>query len=266
MSAVFNPSVVLLAGGLGARLREETEYRPKPMVTIGDHPILWHIVKTYTHWGLRHFIVCLGYKGQMIKEYFLNFRAMNHDFTTTIGGNYGVEYHADSAEDELRVTLADTGYDSMTGARIKQVERYIQGDTFCVTYGDGLADINIRQLLQFHHDHGRLATVTAVRPTSRFGILDISENSRVRRFAEKPIDEAWINAGYFVFDRRVLDYLKTDPDCVLEREPLSKLASDGQLVAYRHEGFFYAMDTYREFQMLNNLWNRGEAPWAVWHR
>ncbi|MBT6680739.1 MAG: glucose-1-phosphate cytidylyltransferase [Chloroflexi bacterium] len=254
---------VILAGGLGTRLREETEFRPKPMVEIGGRPILWHIMKMYAHYGFSEFVTCLGYRGDMIKEYFLNYEAMNNDFTATLGQGSSIEVHGAHDEQEFKVTLADTGRDTMTGGRVARIKQYIEGDTFLLTYGDGVSDIDIGALVEFHKSHGRLATVTAVRPTSRFGILDLEPNGNVIRFEEKPETNAWANAGYFVLDRRVFDYLDGD-DCIFEREPLQRLASDGQLAAFRHAGSFYTMDTYREFQALNALWESGEASWKTW--
>ncbi|MDT7778387.1 MAG: glucose-phosphate cytidylyltransferase [Acidobacteriota bacterium] len=254
---------VILCGGLGTRLREETEFRPKPLVEVGGRPILWHIMKLYAHHGFRDFVLCLGYRGNMIKEYFLNYEAMNNDFTICLGRQHRVTYHDEHTEQDFHVTLAETGLETMTGGRVKQVEKYIDGDTFLVTYGDGVADVDIRALVEFHHAHGRVATVTTVRPTSRFGVLDVGEDGRVQRFVEKPQLDGWASAGFFVFDRRIFDYLGGG-DCILEREPLERLAREGQLVAYRHDGYFFAMDTYREHEHLNQLWSSGEAPWKVW--
>lgn len=258
--------VVILCGGQGTRLREETEYRPKPLVDVGGRPILWHIMKLYAHYGLRDFVLCLGYRGNMIKEYFLNYEAMNNDFTISLGEKHKLLYHGSHEEQDFQVTLADTGNDTMTGARVKCVERYIKGDTFMVTYGDGVSDVDIDKLLHFHHAHGRLATVTTVRPTSRFGVLDLDSEGRVIDFAEKPQLNGWASSGFLVLNRQVFDYLSLDPTCVLEHDALERLAQDGELVAYRHEGFFYAMDTYREYLHLNDLWSSGKAPWAVWTR
>ncbi|MEW5982055.1 MAG: glucose-1-phosphate cytidylyltransferase [Acidobacteriota bacterium] len=256
--------VVILCGGQGTRLREETEFRPKPLVEIGGRPILWHIMKTFAHHGFNDFVLCLGYRGNMIKEHFLNYAAMNNDFTLRLGSREDIEYHGAHDEGDFRVTLADTGLDSMTGARVKLVERYIDGPTFMLTYGDGLSDLDLRALLEFHVRHGRLATVTTVRPRSRFGILDLDDDGSVRRFAEKPTLDGWVSAGYFVFNRGVFDYLSADAHCALEQQPMEQLASQGQLMAYRYEGFFYAMDTYREFQFLNEEWRHGRAPWKAW--
>jgi len=255
--------VVILCGGYGTRLREETEFRPKPLVEVGGRPVLWHIMKSYAHYGLRDFVLCLGYRGDMIKEYFLNYEAMNNDFTICLGAQNHITYHGAHAEQDFHVTLADTGLDTLTGGRIKRIEKYIDDDTFMVTYGDGVSDINIRALLEFHRAHGRLATMSTVRPLSRYGLLDLAEDGQVVRFEEKPITEGWASAGFFVLQRGVFDYLTGD-DCVWEREPLERLAREGQLMAYRHAGFFFAMDTYREYKYLNELWNTGQAQWKVW--
>jgi glucose-1-phosphate cytidylyltransferase len=254
---------IILCGGQGTRLREETEYRPKPLVDIGGHPILWHIMKLYAYHGFHDFVLCLGYRGNMIKEYFLNYEAMNNDFTICLGQRSSLRYHTAHEEQDFHVTLADTGIDSMTGARVKRAERYIDDDVFMVTYGDGLSDLNIGELVRHHQQHGRMATVTTVRPFSRFGVLELAEDGKVESFSEKPQINGWANAGYYVFDRRVLDYLSAEPDCILEREPMERLAGAGELMAYRHGGFFYAMDTYREYLHLNELWNSHQAPWAI---
>ncbi|NQT92322.1 MAG: glucose-1-phosphate cytidylyltransferase [Lentisphaerae bacterium] len=255
---------VILCGGMGTRLREETEYRPKPMVEIGGRPILWHIMKTYSNHGFRDFVLCLGYRGDVIREYFLNYEANNNDFTVCLGDKRRIQYHEPHKEQDFSVTLADTGYDTMTGGRIRRVSKYLDDDTFMLTYGDGLADVDLKGLLNFHKSHGRLATVTAVRPFSRFGLMDVDgPDGKVVRFAEKPEVEGWINGGFFVFSRKVLDLLSGD-DCILERDPMERLAREGQLMAYRHDGFFYAMDTYREYKALNDMWASGKAPWKTW--
>lgn len=256
--------VVVLCGGLGTRLREETEFRPKPLVDIGGRPILWHIMKIYAHHGLREFVLCLGYRGNMIKEYFLNYEAMNNDFRICLGSRSRIQFMGAHQEQDFSVTLADTGVDTMTGGRLKRVSRYLSNDdVFLLTYGDGLSDVNVRALVDFHLSHGRLATVTSVSPISRFGVLDIDGSRKVKRFSEKPRSDGSISAGFFVFSRQVLDYLDGDA-CILEREPLERLANKGELMAYRHDGFFYAMDTYREYQFLNELWATDRAPWKVW--
>jgi glucose-1-phosphate cytidylyltransferase len=245
-------------------MREETEFRPKPLVDVGGRPILWHIMKLYAHHGFREFILCLGYKGSMIKEYFLNYEAMNNDFTICLGKKAQIQFNDNHEEQDFHVTLAETGSDTMTGGRVKRVQRYLQNEEhFMVTYGDGVSDVDIRKLIEFHQSHGKLATVTTFRPVSRFGILDINESHQVQNFVEKPKSDAWASAGFFVFERNILDYLDGDA-CTLEREPLERLAKEGQLMAYNHEGFFYAMDTYREYQILNDLWKTGQAPWKLW--
>lgn len=255
--------VVVLCGGLGTRLREETEFRPKPMVEVGGRPILWHIMKTYAHYGFRDFVLCLGYRGNTIKEYFLNYEAMNNDFTMCLGHKSQIRYHEQHSEQGYSVTLADTGLESMTGGRIQKIAKYISEDTFLLSYGDGLSDVDIRRLVEFHKSHGRIATVTAVPPISRFGMLELGGWGDVVKFSEKPKGDGWISAGFFVLNRRVFDYLDGE-DCIFEREPMERLATEGQLMAYRHDGFFYAMDTYREYLYLNELWNRQSAPWRVW--
>lgn len=257
--------VVILCGGQGARMREETEYRPKPMVEVGDRPLVWHVMRLYARHGLDRFVLCLGYKGHMIKDYFLDYEAHTRDVTVRVGdGRRDVRFHDQADRFDFSVTLADTGRDTLTGGRIARVARHVTGDTFMVTYGDGLCDVDVTRVLDFHRSHGRLATVTAVRPESRFGLLSLDGESRVTRFAEKPRVEGWINAGFFVFERRVLDYLDGGDREALEGRPLERLAADGELMAYRHEGWFFAVDTYRDYLHVNDLWNRGAAPWKVW--
>ncbi len=255
--------VAILCGGAGTRLREETEFRPKPLVEVGGRPILWHIMKLYAHHGFRDFVLCLGYRGSMIKEYFLNYEAMNNDFTICLGRESRLKYHENHEEQNFHITLADTGLETMTGGRLRRAGKYLSDDCFMVTYGDGVSDLDIRRLVEFHKSHGRLATVTTFRPVSRFGILDIDSGDQVRNFIEKPKSDAWASGGFFVFQREVLDYLDDD-QCILEHEPLARLAAERQLIAYRHDGFFYAMDTFREYQILNDLWKGGRAPWKVW--
>ena len=257
--------VVILCGGQGTRLREETEYRPKPMIEIGGRPIVWHIMKSYAHYGHSHFILCLGYKGNVIKDYFLNYEAMNSDITLTLGQLHAIAYHDQHHEQEFAVTLAETGQATMTGGRLNRVKRYVgREELFLLTYGDGLSDVNIARVLEFHRKHGKKATLTTVRPSSRYGVIGLNGSGTVKQFNEKPVLDSWINAGFFVFDRSVFDYLDPTDDCILERKPLERLAAEGQLMAYRHEGFFYAMDTYREYQHLNELWDSGRPPWKVW--
>jgi glucose-1-phosphate cytidylyltransferase len=245
-------------------MREETEFRPKPMVEVGGRPVLWHIMKHFAHHGLHRFVLCLGYKAGIIKDYFLRYEEANNDFTICLGSQRKVTYHQAHQEQSFEVTLADTGLATMTGARVKRAARYLDRAPFIVTYGDGLSDVDLGELVRFHRSHGKRATVTSVRAHSRFGVLELEASGAVRAFAEKPEIDGWVNAGFFVFEPEVLDYLSEDASCVLEREPLERLAREGQLVAFQHPGFFQAMDTYREYQLLNDLWNRGMAQWKTW--
>jgi glucose-1-phosphate cytidylyltransferase len=245
-------------------MREETEYRPKPMVEVGSRPLLWHIMRLFGHHGLARFVLCLGYKGGMIKDYFLNYEAMTQDCTVAIGRRRQVWYHGNHESFDFEVTLADTGAETNTGGRVKLVEGHVKAEKFIVTYGDGLSDVDIGKLIAFHNAHGKLATVTTVQPVSRFGIASIDSASRVTSFSEKPKVEGWVSAGFFVFDRRVFDYLDGDKSQVLEAEPLERLASAGQLMAYKHDGFFFPVDTYRDYLHVNELWKGGVAPWRVW--
>ncbi len=255
--------VVILCGGLGTRLREETEFRPKPMVEVGGRPLLWHIMKIYAHYGHNEFVLCLGYKGEQIKQYFLNYEAMTRDVTVRLGPDSQVTLHGPTVE-PWTVTLADTGLTAMTGARVKRVERYIRGDTFMLTYGDGVADVDLHKLAAFHRGHGRLATVTGMRPPSRFGEL-FTSGTRVVEFSEKPsVSRGYVSGGFFVFNRGVFDYLSADDSCVLEREPLERLAKDGQIEMFPHDGYFQCMDTPRDLQHLTEAWQQGAPPWKVW--
>jgi glucose-1-phosphate cytidylyltransferase len=256
--------VVILCGGLGTRLREETEFRPKPLVEIGGRPILWHIMKVFGHQGLREFVLCLGYKGNLIKEYFLNYEAMNNDVEVQLGARASVKYLCEHDEQDYTVRLVDTGANANTGARVSRVRRHVGDQRFMVTYGDGLANVDLSRLQAFHAAHGKLATVTTVRVPGRFGVIDAGPDGKVVRFREKPTEDAWISAGYMVFEPGVLEFLWDGDDCVLERAPLERLVRDGQLVAYRHEGDFFPMDTYRDHVALNELWSSGKAPWKIW--
>lgn len=256
--------VVLLCGGLGMRLREETEFRPKPMIEIGGRPIVWHIMKAYAYYGFTDFILCLGYKADVIKRYFLEYELMQNDFTVELGSPNTIAFHSNHLERGWRVTLADTGLHANTGARVKRIERYIDGDHFMLTYGDGIADIDLQALERFHRVHGRIGTVTGVRPSSRFGEL-VTAGEAVTEFREKPqISEGFINGGFFVFHRRVFEFLDADDGCFLEREPLDRLAKDGELMMYAHDGFWQCLDTPRDLQRLQELWQRGAPPWKVW--
>lgn len=253
---------VLLAGGLGTRMREETEFRPKPMVEVGGRPVLWHIMKVLGAQDIQDFIVCTGYKSEMIKNYFTNYASVNHDFTVKLGKQESIEYHGTHDEADWSVTVADTGATTMTGGRIKRIQKYTDGERFICTYGDGIADVDIAALLEFHKSHGKIATVTTVQPTSRFGVLDVDDDGIVNEFKEKPQTDGWINIGYFVFEPQIFDYL--EDNSVLEEEPLRRLAEDRQIAAFQHRGFWQPMDTYRESQMLNDMWSAGTAPWRSW--
>lgn len=253
---------VILAGGLGTRLSEETSVRPKPMVEIGGKPILWHIMKMYSAYGIHEFVVCLGYKGYVIKEYFANYFLHMSDVTFDMARNR-MDVHNNSAE-PWRVTLVDTGDDSMTGGRLRRVRRYVEGEEmFCFTYGDGVGDIDIGKTLSFHKQHGGLATLTATQPPGRFGALAM-EGDLIRSFQEKPVGEGgWINGGFFVLSPKVIDYIEGD-STIWERTPLERLAAEGQLHAYKHDGFWQPMDTLRDKHHLEDLWQSGKAPWKCW--
>jgi len=252
---------VILAGGLGTRISEETTVRPKPMIDIGGKPVLWHILKIYSQHGINDFIICLGYKGYMVKEYFANYFLHTSDVTFDLANNR-MDVHQQHAE-PWRVTLVDTGDQTQTGGRLKRVENYLDGETFCFTYGDGLADIDITAQLAFHKTRASLATMCAVQPPGRFGAIDIQDN-RITRFEEKPSgDGSWINGGFFILEPGVFDYIESDAT-VWERDPLEALARDGELSAYMHAGFWQPMDTLRDKLKLEELWQNGHAPWKVW--
>lgn len=252
---------VILAGGFGTRISEESHLRPKPMIEIGGKPILWHIMKIYSHYGINDFVICLGYKGYMIKEYFANYFLHMSDVTFDMSSNQ-MHVHHKSAE-PWKVTLVDTGESSMTGGRLRRVREYLDDDAFCFTYGDGVADVDIGKLVEFHRTHGKLATVTAIQPPGRYGALAM-DGDAVLGFQEKPKgDGGWINGGFFVLSPKVLDYIDSD-DSTWEQEPLITLAEQGQLLAYKHEGFWQAMDTLREKNLLEDLWQSKTAPWKVW--
>jgi len=256
-------TAVILCGGQGTRLREETEFKPKPMVSIGGRPILWHIMKHYRHFGVKRFVLCLGYRGDVIRDYFLSYQNRYSDVSVDLATGT-VEMLDGGVAEDWQVVLAETGAETMTGARIKKALRYVRGDCFFATYGDGVADVDVAALLRAHNDSGRLATVTAVHPSSRFGELAI-DGGRVTSFQEKPqVHEGWINGGFLVFDRRAFDNTGDDPHLVLETGVLEGLAQRGQLAVYSHQGFWQCMDTYREMQLLNEMWQSGTAPWRVW--
>lgn len=250
--------VIILAGGFGTRLSEYTEAIPKPMVSIGGRPILWHIMRTYAHYGFKDFFLALGYKAELIKEYFLHYRSVNSDFTVDLGTGKVSPLHAEDTD--WRVTLVQTGLGTMTGGRVKRMQSYIGDETFMLTYGDGVADIDLAALLDFHRSHGKMVTVTAVHPGARFGELMI-EGDQVRTFQEKPqLGQGWINGGYFIFEAKFFDLIKGDT-AILEREPLEQAARMGELMAFRHEGFWQCMDTKRDRDALEAIWSDGKAPW-----
>ena len=252
---------IILAGGFGTRISEETHLKPKPMIEIGGMPLLWHIMKTYSFYGMNDFIICCGYKGYVIKEYFANYFLHMSDVTFDMKNNT-MEVHKKSAE-PWNVTLVDTGIDTMTGGRLKRVKKYVDDETFCFTYGDGLSDINIKKLVNFHNDQKTTCTVTAVQPPGRFGALNIKKD-KIINFKEKPPgDQSWVSGGYFVLEPTVFDYIQND-DTVWERNPLETLAESSELSAYRHAGFWNPVDTLRDKNHVENLWNTKKAPWKVW--
>jgi glucose-1-phosphate cytidylyltransferase len=255
--------VVILAGGLGTRISEESDFKPKPMIEIGGKPILWHIMKIYSHYGFNEFVICCGYKGYVIKDYFHHYYMHEADMTIDLGSNT-IEYH-NSTSEPWRVTLVDTGLNTMTGGRIKRVQSYIGNEPFMLTYGDGVSDVDIPALLDFHRKSGRLATLTSVQPSGKFGALEIGSRDAIMSFKEKPRgDGAWINGGFFVCEPQVLDYIQDGDATVWEREPLEALAKDGQLGAYKHAGFWQPMDMLRDKNELEKLWATGKAPWKSW--
>jgi glucose-1-phosphate cytidylyltransferase len=258
--------VVILCGGKGTRLREETEFRPKPMVPIGNRPILWHIMKYYAYFGHRDFILCLGYKGEMIKDYFRNYLWNTCDITLSLGRTAAVQFHSRHDEEDWNVTLADTGENSMTAYRIRTIQRYLGNDeTFLLTYGDGVGNIDITASIEHHKKTGKICTLSAVHPPGRFGELGISGDDSIHGFNEKPQAEGgYINGGYMVCNRSIFDYLPDDPGMMLEQSPMKQLTADGKLAAFRHDGFWQPMDTFQEFTLLNKLWEDGKAPWKVW--
>jgi glucose-1-phosphate cytidylyltransferase len=257
---------VILCGGQGTRIRDASELLPKPMLPIGGKPIVWHIMKMYARHGVREFVLCLGYKGWLIKEFFLNYRAMTTDVTVTLGRHDALEFNGRHDEEDWKVTLAETGEETMTGGRVAAIRKYVEGDDlFLLTYGDGVSDVDIGKSLAFHKAHGKVATVTAVRPPGRFGEM-VLDAGAVTEFNEKPqASEGFINGGFFVLDaKRIWSYVGGDTKTIFEREPLQKLAKDRQLVAFPHTGYWQPMDTAREYGMLNDMWAAGKAPWKTW--
>ncbi|MDE5698536.1 MAG: glucose-1-phosphate cytidylyltransferase [Lachnospiraceae bacterium] len=255
--------VVILAGGLGTRISEESHLRPKPMIEIGQKPILWHIMKEYSYYGFNEFVICCGYKQQVIKEWFANYYLHNSDVTFDFGKQNAMEVHSNVAE-PWKVTLVDTGLNTMTGGRIKRIQPYVGNDTFMLTYGDAVADVDIRKLLEFHKGHGKIATMTAVTIGQRFGVLEIERDGRISQFREKDnSDGGVINAGYMVMEPAIFDYIEGD-DTVFEKAPIEHVASDGQLMAYQHKGFWKCMDTQRDKMKLEEMIAAGDAPWMMW--
>lgn len=254
--------VVILAGGYGTRFAEETQTKPKPMVNIGEYPILWHIMKCYSHYGFNEFIICLGYKGEVIKEYFANYFLRSSDITYDLEKNE-MQVHKTNSE-PWKVTLVDTGLHTMTGGRIKRIKEYINNETFMLTYGDGVSDIDIKKLLSFHKKQGKIATITATHRSQKFGVLNINENNEVTSFREKNVeDNEVINGGFMVLEPSIFDYINDD-DTIFEKTPLEQLTKENQLSAYHHLGYWQCMDTLREKKLLENLWNENKAPWKVW--
>ena len=255
--------VVILAGGFGTRIAEESHLKPKPMIEIGGMPILWHVMKGYSTWGFNDFVICCGYKQQVIKEFFANYYLHRSDVTFDFRDQNHMEVHSTFSE-PWRVTVVDTGLTTMTGGRVKRIQPYVGDETFCLTYGDGVSDVNVQKLLDFHKAHGKIATLTAINAGQRFGVITTTEDGRIDHFREKKErDGALINGGFMVLEPQVFSYLKDD-QTVFEQEPLEQLAADGQLMAYRHEGFWQCMDTQRDKEKLEGLWSSGNAPWKTW--
>lgn len=253
--------VIIFCGGMGTRFREETENKPKPMIEIGGKPVLWHIMKNYAMHGFNDFILCLGYKQNMIREYFLNYEYMNNDFTINLKSKEKITHHNEHEED-WNVTLVDTGRTTQKGTRLKIIEPYIKEEQFMLTYGDGVSNVNIKELLQFHLKKGKTATFTGVHPISRFATIGVDKQGDVISWKEKNPIEEYINAGFFVFEKKIFDTL--NKDCELEEEPMETLAKDGRVAMYKHEGFWQCMDTYRDYLFLKDLWEKGDAPWKMW--
>jgi len=259
-----NIPVVILCGGKGTRLREETEYKPKPLVEIGEKPILWHIMKGYSYYGFNNFILCLGYKGNAIKEYFLNYEYMNTDFILSTKSKECQKLSSQAATEDWNIIFADTGKDTNTGGRIKRIEKYIDSDIFFATYGDGISDVNIEKLLGFHNKHNRIATITGFHPHLKYGQVKLGKKGDIISFQEKPQLKDLVNGGFFVFQKEFFAYL--DEDCVLEREPFEKTVEDKQMALYKHEGFWFAVDTYKDCLEINTMYNNNITPWMIWEK
>jgi glucose-1-phosphate cytidylyltransferase len=257
--------VVILCGGMGTRISEETDYRPKPMIEIGGKPILWHIMNIYSFFGFNEFVLCLGYKGEMIKEYFLNFEIMNSDFTIEFGNKHkDINIHSSGSTEDWKVTLVDTGLHTMSGSRLKKIAPYIDTENFMLTYGDGVADINIKNLVDFHMSHKKTATITGVKPLARFGLLSV-EGDNVIDFSEKPqVKEGYINGGFFVLNRKIFEYIDKGNDCIFERKPVQQLSHDGELMLFHHDGYWHCMDTIRDMRSLEEEWQKDKPAWKIW--
>jgi len=257
---------VLLCGGYGTRIRDVADDIPKPMIPIGEYPILWHIMKYYSQYSFKNFVICLGYKGYIIKDFFINYKSNTSDFTIDLSGNNLIKYHTQILEMDWEVTLAETGKDTMTGGRIKRIQKYVSGeDDFMLTYGDGVGNIDLNKLLKFHKSHGKILTVSGVRPPGRFGEMEIDKNKRVTAFNEKPqATEGRINGGFFVCRKEIFNYLNDREDLVFEEEPITHLVDDRELMIFEHDGFWQPMDTSRDYRLLNGLYKNGEAPWVIW--
>lgn len=253
--------VVILCGGQGTRMREETEFRPKPLVEIGDKPMIWHIMKIYSYYGYNDFILCVGYKGHMLKQYFMEMYWRNNDFTLSTFNENSVKYHTRGNEN-WKITIIDTGINTLTGGRIKKIKDYVNGEEFMLTYGDGLSNVDIHKLLAFHKKKGKLATLTGVHPISPFGVMDV-KNEIVTSFREKPVLEDMVNGGYMVLNKKAFDYIPEE-DCSFEQEPLKRLAADGELAVYKHKDFWTAIDTYKDVERVNQLWKAGKSDWKLW--
>lgn len=252
---------VILCGGKGTRMREETEYRPKPLVPIGGKPILWHIMKIYSQYGINEFILCTGYKGDMIKQYFMEMYWRNNDFTVSMSGDRELIYHTEENED-WKITIVDTGAETLTAGRLKQVAKYIDEDNFLMTYGDGVSDVNVEELIKHHESKGTVATLTGVHPMSPFGLIEI-QNGIAKSFKEKPRLNDVINGGFMVLNRKVFDFIPEE-DCMFEEEPLKAIAKENELAVYEHEGFWKAIDTFKDVEEVNKMWDKGDRPWKIW--
>ena len=263
---VAGMKTVILCGGYGTRIREVAENIPKPMVPIGGLPIIWHIMKYFSCFGHQAFVLCLGYKGNAIKDFFINYKTRTTDFTLTLGETRNVEYHSKHSEDGWQITFAETGLDALTGARVARVKKYVAGEeNFMLTYGDGVGDVDLKALIDFHHQHGKVLTVTGVRPPGRFGELELADDGQVVGFNEKPqASGGRISGGFFVCRKEIFDYLDDREDLIFERDPMEKLVSDGQMMMFQHDGFWHPMDTPRDYRLLNQLSDEGKAPWIKW--